>query len=480
MRGAFFNTVFTYATQLLGFSAGVVLARLLDPEDYGLYGIGMALMLLFSRVRVWGFNSLILADPDPDDHEISTQFWLSIAFSLLVVVLLAAAGPLLRRIYSAPQVLMALVLAGLAVFESDGVASTLETMLARDLNYRAISGALLVASILGLAASIGMALAGWRAWALAGGYGVRTLAYCAGVWLLAPRRPRLLFSLARARGLLRRGRFLLWGGMGTFIAYQYDDIAVGTLAGDVALGLYRRAYDWSLLPMSIIGGILGVSGATYARVRDDRAALTAAVTSILDVVALIALPVSCSLALMAPEFVAVVYGEKWLPAVPLLRLLLVYSLFRPLVDSIGSLAQPLGLLHVKMRYGIAQSVAMIVLASLLTWRFGAAGAAVSAGLVVIIGFVIFYRDLLRPHVDVRYGAVFGAPLLVTAVASAATLLVFRAWAPPERWQLLLLKTALFFAVYGGLLLILARRRLLDRLRALRRVARAADPAPETP
>ena len=480
VRSAFYLTLAGYAMQVIGFVTGVVLARRIEPDQFGIFGLALSLMLIFARVKLWGFNRIILAETDPDDLKVSTQFWMSTAFSLLVFLLLLAARPLLRLIYSSDVVLVATLIAALSVFENEGLASTPETMLARDLRYGLLSLITVLSTFVGQMTSVALALGGLVTfWALFAGYAAKTLSYFVGVWAFAPRRPRLMFSLEEARGMLRQGRFMFWGGVGTFLAFQYDDIAVGTIVGTESLGYYRRAYDLSLVPMSIIGGVLGVTAATYAKVKENREALSETVSFILDAVALIALPASVGLALVAPEFVALVYGEKWLPAVPMLRILLLYSMVRPLNDSIGALAPTLGRFDVDMRFGIVESVVMLVSCTALTLLWGANGAALSAGLTVVVGFYIFYRSLLRPYVDVNYRAIFVPPLLALALGTGVALLAMKVYAPPELWGTLFYKGAIFSGVYGAALLALGRQNLISRLRRLYSVTLGAGRQPQT-
>jgi O-antigen/teichoic acid export membrane protein len=276
-----------------------------------------------------------------------------------------------------------------------------------------------------------------------------------------------MFSSDRARGLLSEGRHMLWGGIGTFLAFKYDDLAVGTLTTTSTLGHYQRAYDLSLIPMSVVGGVMSIAGATYAQVKTDRAALSEAVSFVLDAIALIVLPASVGLVLIAPEAVPLVYGKKWEAAVPMLQLLLLYSMVRPLNDSLGALAPTLNRVHVIARYGIIQSAVMVIACSLLTWIWGAYGAAISAGLTVVVGFVVLYYYLLRGTVDIDYLATFGPPVTASVLGAAAAVAGFLMWTPASLPVTILYKGAIFSLVFGLCLMLLGRQSLLRRMRRLR-------------
>jgi len=465
VRSAFYNAAAGYGTQVLGLVATAVLGRLLGPGPFGVFGLALTIVLFFARVRLWGFNQVLISMEAPDDEAISTQFWLSIAFSTLMAGLVIAALPLLNLLYDRDVLLLAVIVGVLSIFEAEGVASTPENLLIRDLRFSRIAASRLISTALGHAAAIGVALLGGLRWALVVGFAVTTLSYCAGVWITAPRRPRFLFSQEKARLFLKQGSFLWWGGIGTYLAYQYDDIAVGTLAGTVQLGLYRKAYDLSLVPMSLIGGVMSVTLPTYAQVRDERAALSRAVSFVLDAIALITLPSALGLALLAREAILILLGTAWLGAIPILQILVIYALFRPLNDSVGGLAMALGKPKVQMWYGVMQSVAMLTVCTVLTLLWGANGAAISAGVVVIAGFALFYATLLRPHVDVDYAGIFGVPVLGMILAGAA--LVGAGALLPESTKPLpafLLKGLAFGLVYLGVLWLLRRQDLIEKAR----------------
>ncbi|MGF1503832.1 MAG: oligosaccharide flippase family protein [Anaerolineae bacterium] len=471
VRGALFNTLGNYGIGIAAFLLGIAVYNLISPEANGLFATGMLIMMIFARVKLWGLNALLIAAEDPDDLEISTQFWLSVSLSTLVLLLIVIASPLLSLLYTTEQILMAVALAFIAIFEHEGAASTPQNILMRDMRYGVLAGLNFAAVTAMLVVQIGAALVNPTGWALLIGYAVKTVIVLIGVWWATPRRPKLLFSMERARRMMRQGAKLLWGGLGTFLAYRYDDIIVQAVSGQRALGLYDRAYSWSLMPMAIIGGILGVSAPTYAKARINRASLTEAVTAIFDVIALIALPASFGLVVVAPEFTAALFPD-WTAATGMIQMLVLYSLFRPMNDSIGSLAPTLDRVEVQRLYGITQSVTMLVAATVLTLGFarlfasptaGALGAALAAGLTVVVGFAVLYHGLLRDTVDVHYAQVFAVPLLASAVATAAAFGVHAAVAPLSPWVGLGIKFASFSLVYLLVLLAFNRARLIGRI-----------------
>lgn len=458
-RSAIFNTMANYSTQALGFLPSVILLRLLDPSHYGTFGFALVLASIFSRVKVWGFNQILLAETDPDDRQISTHFWLSTGFSGLVVLLVFVFQPALRLFYPAEQTMMALIIAAVGVLEADGITSTPETLLRRELRYGIISLALMLSTLLGLLVSIFLAALGDKTWALLGGHIARTVLYCAMLWTYAPRRPRLLFSRDYAGYLLMHGKRLLWGGLGSFLAFQYDDFAVGTFAGTTALGFYRKAYDWSLLPTSFINGVVGVSGSVYARLKDSREELSAAANSMLSISAMVTIPAAVGLTLVAREFIVVVFTDRWLPAAPILQLLIVYSILRPLKESFSGLATALKRTEVLRNIGVAQAVLMLGGCTVLTYWLGAPGAALSAGLTASVALAIMYGSVLRENLDMDYRDALGPPVLAAVIGVTIALLAARFAQPLPALGAGLLKGGIFVGIYIAVIGLTAQEKL---------------------
>ena len=298
-RSAILNVASSYGQQAMGFFSTLVLARLLTPDDFGKYGLGLTVYMFFARARTFGFGQVFFSIPQADEDDLSTLLWLSGATSLLVILLVALAIPLITWLYGEEIARILLLISIIALFESDGLAATAVIQLRRDLAYSRIAIVSLTATGLSLAITILLAMRGWAVWALVVGYGIKTLIYFAGTWAFAPRFRLAAFSRERARYFFRHGRNMWLGGLGGFLAFLYDDLAVGTFTDTATLGNYRKAYDLALVPLAFIGGAAEVMEPTYARSRDSREGLTLAVTSILDVVTKAVFPLGALLAIAA-------------------------------------------------------------------------------------------------------------------------------------------------------------------------------------
>jgi hypothetical protein len=139
---------------------------------------------------------------------------------------------------------------------------------------------------------------------------------------------------------------------------------------------------------------------------------------------------------------------------------------RPLNDAVGSLAPALDRVSVMTRYGVTQSIVMVVSCTLLTLVWGANGAAISAGLTVIVGFAIFYRYLLKDTVDVDYRGIFAVPLTAALIGAVASLATRWVWTPDGRLAVIIYKGVVFSVTFAVVMLILGRKALVLRAQRL--------------
>jgi O-antigen/teichoic acid export membrane protein len=330
-------------TAVLKLVVMVLLTRLLSPADFGVVGAALIVIgfsLTFSQL---GLGPALVQRPALEPRHISTAFVASIFFGFLVAGTVWLLAPLLASFFRMEQ--LAPVVRTLAfMFPVVGASTVAENLIQRDLRFR------LLANTDILAYGVGYGLVG----------GV--LAYLGkGVWALVA--AQLTWALLRASLLLRASppvlrprpswvcfRELMVFGVGqsaarigAFLADQADNLVTGRWLGAVALGLYSRAYQLMAVPTVLLGDVLDrVLFPTMARVQDDPRRLASAYLQGTGVLALITLPAGVVAAVLAPELVAVAFGNGWLALVPPFQVLALGMMFRTSYRMSDSLSRATG------------------------------------------------------------------------------------------------------------------------------------------
>ena len=471
LRGSFFVAITNYFLQAISIAFSVVLTRLLSPDDFGVLALAAVIYSIIERIRQLGLTHLLIAQKEPSDQTIGTHLTLSVGISAVVVLLTFALSPILARFYD-PQIIAVLqALAVIHLFDAAGIAATPDALLRKELRFARLSALDIASTLTSLLLAIGAAWLGWGVWALVVRDGTRIAVQSLGMWIMVPQRPRWAFDWKIAREFLRQGWYMWVSGISGYIVFSYDDFLVGNLLGTTTLGLYSRAYRYAKLPMSPLAPVYSVLSPTYARLQDDKARLSKTYALFLDAVVLVAFPAAGLMAMAAPELVIVFLTEKWAAVAPLMQFLLPYSLLRPIYN--GALALPLALGKAKVTFRITsiQAILMLILCSLLTWGFGAPGAAISAALVVLVGLFLINQRFLREYVQINYKATLLLPLLSLGVATVAPLLLL--WIMPVKDTLarLVVKLVIGGVIFWGSLFLLQGDRLLQQVRYICKIAK---------
>ncbi|NLH50338.1 MAG: oligosaccharide flippase family protein [Myxococcales bacterium] len=456
---AFWVAFATYAGQLITFLANIALMRLIAPEAFGVLSLATFFCTLARKLVGFGFNHALIHKQDDLDTAAGTHFALNLASAAVVMLTAFAAYPAVAHYYDR---LTALVLIGVSVgaaFES--ASFTPRIMLEKQVEFRGLMLLNLAINLTVNGLAVGAAWLWPNVWVLAfrvaGAQAIEAIGYWklnAGLKLQRPTRDM-------ARWFLRFGSPLWLAGLATFAVLQFDDFLVGTMIDEKALGFYSRAYALAVLPTTMVGHIVArVAFPIYSQLQRDKNKLSEAFTLVMRLIVLFSGPAALGLAYCAPEFVAVVFGETWRPMASLVRYLLLYEVLRPMFDDVGELFTAIGEPRKISRIQVAQAIAVVVLTPPLVYFFAAKGAALSVGLVMLLGVILAYRDL-RPHVIFDFWGVLVLPLVLCLGAAGLSALVLSLWQPAGEVTRLIAKIVLF----GGftvLLLGLAQGRRLRR------------------
>jgi O-antigen/teichoic acid export membrane protein len=356
---------------------------------------------------------------------------------LLSFLLVLGAG-LVASYFHSPQLRPVLqVLA--AVFLLDGGTNIGLVFFKKELDFRKYVTNEVVADIASMIVALGLALWVRNVWALVAGSISFALARCVGSYCVHPFRPRLRWDWPAAADLLHFGKHIFWITIATFIVTSGDDAIVGKLLGLTALGFYSMAYNMANLPVTSLAAVVGkVSFAAFSRLQDDREALKRTFGQAFEATLMLLLPVAAMLFLLAHDFTVVLLGEKWLPMVPVLRVLCFLGLFRGLSNVFAAVHLAVNRPAVQTRNKAVELVAFLLLVYPCTMKWGLLGAGFAVTIVYGISALLNGIDTARILRTVWSVLAYPAlvPLAILAAQGASVLAVHRL-IPPHmaQWRL---------------------------------------------
>lgn len=326
----FWSVTERFGNQGIQFLIGLMLARLLMPEDYGLLGM---LLVFISIAQVFvdgGFSAALIRRKDVGDQDYSTVFWFNLGVALVCYALIFIASPLIAGFYDEPMLApLAKVVALNIVINAFGMIQ--KTLLTKKLDFKTQAriniSSIIISGIIGIIA----AWRGYGVWALVIQNISKNLMVNVGFWLQSSWRPGRVFSQTAFRELFGFGSKLLLSSLINAISENLYAIIIGKLYNAKSLGFYTRANQFQKLPVSSIYGAIGVvSYPVLAELKDEPAKLREAYRSMIRMVAWCLFPVMLILGAVAEPMVKIVLTDKWLPCVPLLQILCIVGAFYPL------------------------------------------------------------------------------------------------------------------------------------------------------
>lgn len=309
---------------LLRVVSSLALARLLFPDDLGLFGVAAFVTGLAAYFGDVGLAAgLVRQDHAPTEDETTTVFWSQQALTALIVVGMIAAMPLLMAIYNLTEASRLLLMTmTLGMFLSS---LRIVPMLAleRAMRFDLIARCEMIENVAQTAATIIMAALGMGAWALALGGIVRGVVGLVCIWSLSPWRPRGQFRRDVVVRLARFGiPFQLSAIVPAFMA-GWLPLAVSRYLGLTSLGLITWASSIASVPMMLMSIIGKIAFPAYSRLQSDpeeSGRILMASLRRLNAALSIVIP---ALVIFMPVIVPVVYGKRWEGAIFLVQWLLV-------------------------------------------------------------------------------------------------------------------------------------------------------------
>jgi len=309
MKWSALTTAARFALQLV---AQVALARLLGPGNYGIYGIGIAVLTFATFLAGTGFSYSLLLQPQVDTADIRFAFtWQVLAGTVCALTLLLVA-PVLADYFREPGVASMLRWLALACLLTSASGTAL-CLLQRDLDFRALGLIQLIAYAVGyLGAGLPLALAGWGADALALACVVQAAVVLAGCWWRRPHPLRPLLRAPTRNQALNTGGTVFTTNLVNWLLSNLDRLIIARVLQTHAVGLYTLAWNLAQIPVTLLVGALQPAFlAAGAKLAGEPVRLGQAWRQLLAAVLVIVMPAAVSMALVAPDLVALLYGPAW-------------------------------------------------------------------------------------------------------------------------------------------------------------------------
>ena len=333
LAGFQWNAFGTFSTYVVRFILGVIVARLLMPEDYGVIGMLAFFMAIAQSFVDSGFRHALIRKIDLTETDCSTAFYFNIAVAILLYGFLFVAAPYIADFYNKPVLTEVVrVLSLTIVVNSMGIVPRALRSVVVDFKSQAFAS--IFAAVVSGLAGISLAYSGWGVWALVWQSIISCCMTVAVIWLFARWFPMLVYSWQSFKALFSYGSKLMLSGLLHTIYTHASSLLIGKFYTPAELGYYDRGNQLASLPSLNLSSIFyTVTFPILSKLQQDNNRLTHAYFQYLSKISLIVFFLMTLLAVVAKPLVLILLTEKWVGAVPFVQVFCVAYMF----DSICKL-----------------------------------------------------------------------------------------------------------------------------------------------
>ena len=431
-----FVTLGSQAAQtLLNLLSVMVLSRLLDPKDFGIVAMVATVMSLLQAFREFGLSRATIQREGITHAQVSNLFWLNLAISVLIGLLLAAASPLVAWFYREPRLVpLTLVLA--ISFPLSGLAVQHTALLMRRMRFKALAWIQVTSLVAGVSTGIAMAWLDFGYWALAvmqlaTAGATAVLTYIAVPWL--PQVPR---RRSGTRPLIEFGSNLAAGSFVFSLARNFDGLAIGRYWGSDTLGLYSRGGALLTRPMDqVLSAAETVLVPMLSRMQNQTQRYRSTFLQFYEAAALCSCLFTGVILALARPITLTALGPKWEEASLVFAGFTVSALCKPLAAAASWLFISQGRGRA-MLISTSLISALSVLSVLLGLPFGPVGVAFAGsavGLLILVPVLYYMAGHEGPvtTADMWFGLLRYVPLwAVVWGVTSVMLMLFGHFSPP--------------------------------------------------
>ena len=382
-----------------------VVARNLDPSDYGVVGFAGIIIGFLAQFSDVDVGSAAIRRPALDQRSLRTAFTLKIILSCGAFIAAFLIAPFAHHFFEHPATGNVIRILAL-----DFLVSTIGFMslvtLTKEQNFRALIIPGILSAVARCILTIALILFGWKYWAVVFADVGANLAGCIALQAARKMPIRFQFDWTIAREYLRFGVPLLGSGILIFLLMNMDNFLVGSRMGTAKLGYYALAFTWgSFICWLLYGTVHNAMFPAFSAIQDDTAAMRRWYLKTVDLVGFVAVVVNTALMANAHFFLVTFLGkgtDKWLPAAMAFKILCIYGIMRGLTEPVANCILARGrtkmLLHANALAGAVELVLLLVV--LRTGRIELVAAAV---LIAYSTQTIIYLPYLRREFSIRFG-----------------------------------------------------------------------------
>ena len=418
-----YNSIAKVASLIFQGAASIILSRILTPSDYGIVGFAGIFISFLGQFNDLGIGSALIHRHELDDKALYTAFTLRCFIGLSIYLVAFLIAPFAVTFFDNTAVVNVIRILSLC-FIINILTFLPNMLLTKELDFKKISLYNTATVCVQSTIAITLALTGFKYWSIVFANVSSTIFMMLLVNVIKPVRPRFMFNRAIADQLINYGGNLFVSGFLVFLIFNFDNFAIGSMAGATQLGYYAIAFSWGSMVCTLLYSMIqSVIFPTLSKMKGDMERIKAAYLRVLEYVSFAGVLANLTLFVISKDFLIHILGhgtDKWMPALLAFRILCIYGVFRLLLEPIGSVIMAIGKTEILRRANIIVAAIELSLLYPAIKFTGIAGVALLVTVAYISQYVVYYPFIIK-EMDVTFSELKNT--LLPVLVSAATLLI---------------------------------------------------------
>lgn len=400
ISGAMWSSIHKFASVILNFVSGVVLARLLTPSDYGVIGMLTIFLAICNTFIDGGFGYALIQKKRPTDIDYSTILYWNVYLSIVLYLILYFSAPFIAKFYDLPLLRDVLRVLGINLI-INAARIVQRNQLRKRLEFKKVAIINISSSVFALAVTIYLAWKGWGVWALVAQQLILSSLCTSLYWITSKWHPVFQFSKESFKELFSFGGFVLLSNLFSTFCNNIQGLLIGKLYNPSTLGFFSKARGLENQASTFISSVLDqVSYPVLSEAQDEKARMVSIMRRFTRLSAFFTIPAMFLLILLARPIFLLFYGAKWLTSIPYFQLLCLAGIATCLQNINYNAVAALGKSKVLFKWTfIKKSLGLILVVGGL-WAFGIYGLLVGS---VLASWLVYFINASLADKYVGYG-----------------------------------------------------------------------------
>lgn len=376
-----------FGSQLISFTVGIILARILLPSDFGTIAMFSVVTAVASSLVDGGMSSSLIRTQHADDRDLSTVFWFNVMMALVMYAIIFFTAPFIADFYKV-EVLSPVIRVYSLTIIIGSFTAVQATRFTKDMNFKTLFKIQLPSLIIGGIAAVLMAYNGFGIWALVFYPIIQSVVSGIQLWMYSKWRPLFIFDCTKFKEHFNFGYKMTLSDVLNSLFKNIYTIVIGKLFTPTNLGFYNRADTLKQLPVSNLSAALNkVTFPLFAKIKDNDVKLKEVYQKLMKLVIFVIAPVLFLMMVVAEPMIRFLLTDKWLPAVPYLQVLALSGILHPIHSYNLNILKVKGRSDLFLKLEVWKKV-LIVIVLLISFPFGLLGIVWGQVIASVLAFFI--------------------------------------------------------------------------------------------